>query len=158
MVYGDVFRMSEAADAAESAAARVARKQTNKGRAAEELNKSAATLTLPSKMLPTLRLLNKKCWLLLRRSLPSQPDKWPCCRGACQDRCCRCSATCCRCCIWGWQGGCRLCKSQRRLMVTWIKCMVVGRMVLFKVRVCLLSCAEEVCFKNVNAAQHQNQD
>ena len=44
-------------------------------------------------------------------------------------------------------------QSQRRLMVTWIKCMD-GRtqMVLFKVRVCLLSCAEEVCFKNVNAA------
>ena len=42
MVDGNVFRMSEAADAtesaadaAESAAARVARKQTNKGRAAE---------------------------------------------------------------------------------------------------------------------------
>ena len=31
MVDGDVFRMSEAADAAELAAARVARKQTNKG-------------------------------------------------------------------------------------------------------------------------------
>ena len=43
MVDGDVFRMSEAADAAESAAARVARKQTNKGRAVEELAKSAAT-------------------------------------------------------------------------------------------------------------------
>ena len=56
--------MSEAVDAAESAAARVARKQTNTGRAAEELAKSAATLTLPSKMLPMLRLLNKKCWLL----------------------------------------------------------------------------------------------
>ena len=27
-----------------------------------------------------------------------------------------------------------------------------------QVRVCLLSCAEEVCFKNVNAAQLQNQD
>ena len=37
MVDGDVFRMSEAADAAKSAAARVARKQTKKGRAAEEL-------------------------------------------------------------------------------------------------------------------------
>ena len=35
--------MSEAADAAESAAAGVARKQTNKGSAAEELSKSAAT-------------------------------------------------------------------------------------------------------------------
>ena len=75
MVDGDVFRMSEAADAAESAAARVACKQTNKGRAAEELAKSAATLTLPNKMLPMLRLLNKKRWLLLRRRLPSQPDK-----------------------------------------------------------------------------------
>ena len=64
MVDGDVFRMSEAADAAELAAARVARKQTNKGRAAEELAKSAATLTLPSKMLQMLRLLNKKRWLL----------------------------------------------------------------------------------------------
>ncbi len=32
------------------------------------------------------------------------------------------------------------------------------QMVLFKVRVCLLSCAEEVCFKTVNAAQLQNQD
>ena len=66
MVDGDVFRMSEAADAAEFAAARVARKQTNKCRAAEELAKSAATLTLPNKMLPMLRLLNKKRWLLLR--------------------------------------------------------------------------------------------
>ena len=44
MVDGDVFRMSEAADTAESAAARVARKQTNKDRAAEELAKSTATL------------------------------------------------------------------------------------------------------------------
>ena len=75
MVDGDVFRMSEAADAAELAAARVARKQTNKSRAAEELAKSAATLSLPSNMLPMLRLLNKKRWLLLRRRLPSQPDK-----------------------------------------------------------------------------------
>ena len=82
MLDGDLFRMSEAADAAESAAdaaesaaGRVARKQTNKGRAAEELAKNAATLTLPSKMLPMLRLLNKKCWLLLRRILPLQPDK-----------------------------------------------------------------------------------
>ena len=70
-----MFRMSEAADAAESAVAGVARKQTNKGRAAEELAKSAATLPLPSNMLPMLRLLNKKLWLLLRRKLPSQPDK-----------------------------------------------------------------------------------
>ena len=62
MVDGDVFRMSDAADAVESAAALVARKQTNKGRAAEELAKSAAMLTLPSKMLPMLRLLNKKRW------------------------------------------------------------------------------------------------
>ena len=76
MVDGDVFRMSdEAADAAESATARVARKQTNKGRAAEELAKSTATLTLPSKMQPMLRLLNKKHWLLLRKWLPSQQDK-----------------------------------------------------------------------------------
>ena len=75
MVDGDVFRMSEAADAAELAAARVARKQTSKDRAAEERAKSAATLTLPSHMLPMLRLLNKKRWFLLRRRLPSQPDK-----------------------------------------------------------------------------------
>ena len=75
MVDGDVFRMSKAADAAEFASTRVARKQTNNCRAAEELAKSAATLPLPSNMLPMLRLLNKKCWLLLRRSLPSQPDK-----------------------------------------------------------------------------------
>ena len=36
----------------------------------------------------------------------------------------------------------------------------VGRtqMVLFKVKVCLLSCAEEVCFKNINVAQLKNQD
>ena len=60
MVDGDVFRMSEAADTSESAAARVARKQTNKGRVAEELAKSAATLKLPRKMLPMLRLLNMK--------------------------------------------------------------------------------------------------
>ena len=72
MVDGDVFRMSEASDAAELAAARVARKQTNKGRAAEELAKSAATLTLPSKMLPMLRLLNKKHWLLLRSGKQSK--------------------------------------------------------------------------------------
>ena len=70
MVDGDVFRMSEAANAAELAAARAALKQTNKGRAAEKLAKSAATLPLPSNMLPMLRLLNKKRWLL-----PSQPDK-----------------------------------------------------------------------------------
>ena len=75
MVDGDVFRMSEAADAAESVAGCVARKQTNKGRAAEELARSAATQPLPSNMLPMLRLLNKKRWLLLRRRLPSQPDK-----------------------------------------------------------------------------------
>ena len=67
--------MSEDADTAESAASGVARKQTNKGRAAEELAKSAATLTQPSEMLPMLRLLNKKRWLLLRKKLPSQPDK-----------------------------------------------------------------------------------
>ena len=42
MVDGDVFRMSEAADAAKLAAARVARKQNNKARAVEELAKSAA--------------------------------------------------------------------------------------------------------------------
>ena len=73
MVDGDVFRMSEAADAAELAAARVARKQTNKCRAAKKLAKSAATLPLPSNMLPKL---NKKRWLfLLRRRLSSQPDK-----------------------------------------------------------------------------------
>ena len=76
MVDGDVFRMSEAADAAESAVARVARKQTNKCRAAEELAKSAATLTLPSKMLPMLLLL-------MTRSAGC------CCRGARPDRCCR---------------------------------------------------------------------
>ncbi len=75
MVDGDVFRMSEAADAAELATARVARKQTNKGRAAEELSKSAATLPLPSNMLPMLRLLNKKRWLQLRRRLPSHQEK-----------------------------------------------------------------------------------
>ncbi len=77
MVDGDVFRMSEAADAAELAAARVSRTQTNKGRAAEELAKSAATLPLPSNILPMLKLLNKKRWLLLLRKLPSQPDKCP---------------------------------------------------------------------------------
>ena len=37
------------------------------------------------------------------------------------------------------QGGCRLCKSQGRLQEKWIKCMVVGRMVLFQVRVCLVT-------------------
>ncbi len=63
--------MSEA-DAAEFAAARVVRKQTNKGRAEEEL---AKLLQLPSNMLPMLRPLNKKRWLLLRRKLPQQPDK-----------------------------------------------------------------------------------
>ncbi len=56
--------MSEAADAADLAAVRVARKQTNTGRAAEELAKSAATLMVPSKILP-IRLLNKKCGVLL---------------------------------------------------------------------------------------------
>ncbi len=69
MVDGDEFRMSKAADAAELAAARVAGKQTNK------LAKSAATLPLPSNMLPMLLLLKNKRWLLLRRRLPSQPDK-----------------------------------------------------------------------------------
>ena len=49
--------------------------------------------------------------------------------------------------------------SQMRLMVTWIKCMVVGhKWSMFKVRVCLLSCAEEVCFKIINVAQLKNQD
>ncbi len=67
--------MSEAADVAELSAARVGRKQTNKGRAVEELSKSAATLMLPSKMLPMLRLLNKKRGLLLLRRLPSQAVK-----------------------------------------------------------------------------------
>ncbi len=42
MVDSEVYRLSEAADAAELAAARVARKQTNKGRAVEDLAKSAA--------------------------------------------------------------------------------------------------------------------
>ncbi len=42
MVDGDVFRMSKAANTAEQAAVRVARKHTNKGRAVEELAKSAA--------------------------------------------------------------------------------------------------------------------
>ncbi len=32
------------------------------------------------------------------------------------------------------------------------------QMIMFKVRVCLLSCAEEVCFKNINVAQLKNQD
>ena len=40
MVDGDVFRMSEADDAAELAAARVALKHINKGRAVEELAKT----------------------------------------------------------------------------------------------------------------------
>ena len=77
MVDGDVFRMSEAAHTAESVAARVARKQTNKGRAAaEELAKSTATLLpLLSDVLPMLRLLIKNRWLLLRWRLPSQADK-----------------------------------------------------------------------------------
>ena len=64
MVDGDVFRMSEAADTAESAAVRFARKQTNKGRAAEEIAMSAATLTLPSEVLPMLLLM-------MTRRLPS---------------------------------------------------------------------------------------
>ena len=85
------FAGREAADTAEIGCCSVcSRMQTNKGRAAEELAKtaaaaaqrraaeelakSAATLTLPSKMLPMLRLLNKKCWLL-RRRLPSQAVK-----------------------------------------------------------------------------------
>ena len=42
MVDVDVFCMREANDAAELAAARVTRKQTNKGRAVEELAKTAA--------------------------------------------------------------------------------------------------------------------
>ena len=63
---------NEASYATELAAARVARKQTNKGRAEKEL---AKLLQLPSNMLPMLRLMNKKRWLLLRRKLPSQPDK-----------------------------------------------------------------------------------
>ncbi len=93
--------MSEAADAAESAAARIARKQTNKGRAAEELAKSADTLTLPSKMLPMLHLMMT---------------------GGCHCR----------------QRRQRLCKSQRRLMMQWIKYMGFGH------RLILCKCAEEV--------------
>ena len=67
--------MCEAADAAELAAACVARKLTNKDRAVEELAKSVSTLTLPSKMLPMLRLLNKKRGLLLRWRLPSSRQR-----------------------------------------------------------------------------------
>ena len=45
------------------------------------------------------------------------------------------------------------------LMVTRIKGMVVGyKWSCFKVRVCLLSCAEEVCFKNIKVAQPKKQD
>ncbi len=74
MVDGDVFRMSEADDAAELAAARVARKQTNKRLCCRGACQDTL-LPLPSNMLPMLRLLNKKRWLLLRVRLPSQPDK-----------------------------------------------------------------------------------
>ena len=74
MVDGDVFRMSEAADAAELAAARVAREQTNKRPCCRGACQDTL-LPLPSNMLPMLRLLNKKRLLLLRRRLPSQPDK-----------------------------------------------------------------------------------
>ena len=117
---GDVLRMSEAADAAELAAARVACKQTNKCRAAEELSKSAPTLPLPSNMLPMLRLLNKKLWMLLRRKMASQPNKG-------------------RARIWGWKGRYgqkwerwrrfwrRLWHSYKlTLMMTRIKCRVFG--------------------------------
>ena len=74
MVDGDVFRMSEAADAAELAAARVARKQTNKGPCCRGACQHPL-LQLPSSMLQMLWLLNKKRWLLLLRRLSSQPDK-----------------------------------------------------------------------------------
>ncbi len=74
MVDGDVFRMSEAADTAEFAAARVARKQTNKRPCCSGACQDTL-LALQSKMLRMLRLLNKKRWLLLRRRLPSQADK-----------------------------------------------------------------------------------
>ena len=74
MVDGDVFLMSEAADAAELAAARVARKQTNKWPCCRGACQDTL-IPLPSNMLPMLRLLNKKRWLLLRRMLPLQPDK-----------------------------------------------------------------------------------
>ena len=73
MVDGDVFCISEAADAAELAAARVARKKTNKRPCCRGACQDTL-LTLPSNMLPMLRLLYKKRWLLLRR-LPSQADK-----------------------------------------------------------------------------------
>ncbi len=68
--------VNEAANSDELEATRVARKQTIKGRAAEELAKSTATLLpLLCDVLPMLRLLIKKRWLLLRMRLPSQPDK-----------------------------------------------------------------------------------
>ena len=55
MVDGDVFRVSEAADAADLAAARVARKQTNK-RPCYRVACQDQLLPLPSNMLPMLRL------------------------------------------------------------------------------------------------------
>ena len=57
MVDGDVFLMSEAADIAELLAAGFARaSRSTKVGLQKELAKSAATLTLPSKMLPMLFL------------------------------------------------------------------------------------------------------
>ncbi len=60
--------VNEGGDAAESAALRVARKQTDKCRAAEELAKKAL-LPLPRNMLPILPLLNTKRRLMLRMRL-----------------------------------------------------------------------------------------
>ena len=56
------------ANTAESLLREFARKRTNKGRAAEELAKSAATLGLPAQ---------------------ANQQRSCCCRGVCRDRCCR---------------------------------------------------------------------
>ena len=52
----------------------------------------------------------------------------------------------------------RVCLCTRNGPVFKKECVYAHEMVLVQVRVCLLSCAEEVCFKNVNTAQLENQD
>ncbi len=62
--------VNEAADAAELAADHVARKQTNKGRATEELAKHSVTAAQQHAADAT-----EKRWLLLRRKPQYEPDK-----------------------------------------------------------------------------------
>ena len=83
------------ANTAESLLREFARKRTNKGRAAEELAKSAATLILPQR-----RAANAVSVRIKEAADTAESDcgSWfsqadqqrlCCCRGACKNRCCR---------------------------------------------------------------------